>query len=271
MKNTESLFSRRELLGGMVAGSLTLASADLLSAQTRVAKAAGKLDSHPLSTALKIGRAAREKLDDVKDYSAEFYKDEVVGKKRVKQKMLIKVREEPFSVYLRFTSPYAGREVIFVDGSNSGKLLVHGTGIETIVGTLRLSPTGTKAMEESRYPVTMIGMRKLTETLIKQWESETSIDSVAAVKFYPNARIGKVECKVVQTMHPKKGKGIKFHMSRLYIDKKTGFPARVEQFGFPAKSGAQPPMLEQYSYLNVKANAGLKSVDFSESNSKYGY
>jgi hypothetical protein len=271
MNNTPSpQVSRRELLGGLVAGSLTLASLDGLSAQTRVAKATAKTTSHPLTPALKIARDSREKLDKIDDYTVLFYKDEVVGKTRIKQKMQLKVREKPFSVYIKFLNPHAGREVIYVNGKNDGKILVHGTGIETIVGTLRLSPTSSRAMEESRYPVTMIGLRKLAETLIKQWESELKFDDVA-VKFYPNARIGDQQCKVIQSMHKNKAKGIKFHMSRMYIDKLTGFPVRVEQFGFPTKTGGQPPMIEQYTYLNLKTNNGYKSIDFSEKNPKYDY
>ena len=175
MKNSESLFSRREVLGGLVAGSLTMATVDLLAADTRIATASVRAQQHPLNTALKIGRESRAKLDDIEDYSASFFKDEIVGSKRVKQKMQLKVREKPFSVYIKFLTPYAGREVIYVEGQDGGKILVHGTGIESIVGTLSLSPTSSRAMEESRYPVTMIGLRNLADTLIKQWESEISI------------------------------------------------------------------------------------------------
>jgi hypothetical protein len=271
MNNTESLLvSRRELLGGLVAGSLTLATMDNLLADTRVAKATPSAKSHVLAPALKIARASREQLEKVEDYTVLFYKDEVVGSTRIKQKMQLKIREKPFSVYIKFLNPHAGREVIYVNGQNDNKILVHGTGIETIVGTLHLTPTSSKAMEESRYPVTMIGMRKLTEVLIKQWESELELDDIA-VKFYPNARIGDLQCKVIQSVHKTKQKGVKFHMSRLYVDKASGFPIRVEQFGFPKKSGGQPPMIEQYTYLNLKTNNDYKAIDFSEKNPKYDF
>ena len=271
MKINESLLvSRREVLGGLVAGSLSLASMNLLADDKRVASATAGSKSHVLDPALDIARESRKSLDAIDDYSTVFFKEEVVGTTRIKQKMELKVLEKPFSVYIKFVDLHAGREVIYVTGENDGKLLVHGTGIETIVGTLRLTPSSSKALEESRYPVTMIGMRNLVDTLIKQWEDELQIEDVA-VKFYPNAKIGDLECKVVQTMHKEKGKGIKFHMSRLYVDKKSGFPIRVEQFGFPAKSDTQPPMIEQYTYLESKTNNGFKAIDFSDKNPAYGY
>ena len=60
-------------------------------------------------------------------------------------------------------------------------------------------------------------------------------------------------------------------MTRLYINKADGLPARVEQFGFPAKSGDAAPIVEQYTFMNVKTNVGLSDVDFDENNPKYDF
>ena len=63
----------------------------------------------------------------------------------------------------------------------------------------------------------------------------------------------------------------KFHMTRLYIDKKTDFPIRVEQYGFPPRPGTKPPLLEEYTYSNIKVNSGLADLDFDIRNPKYNY
>jgi hypothetical protein len=60
-------------------------------------------------------------------------------------------------------------------------------------------------------------------------------------------------------------------MTRLYVAKDNRLPVRVEQFDFPAKTGAQPAILEQYTYLNVKANVGLKDIDFDVENPAYDF
>ncbi len=60
-------------------------------------------------------------------------------------------------------------------------------------------------------------------------------------------------------------------MTRLYVDKKTAFPVRVEQFDFPAKTGAKAPILEQYTYLNVQPNSGLTDSDFDVKNPSYQF
>jgi hypothetical protein len=226
--------------------------------------------SHPLAPGLRLAVESRRALDSVKDYSASFFKEEMVGKKRVNHQLTLKVRETPFSAYLRYENPHKGREAIFVSGKNSDKMLAHGTGIEAIIGTLHLDPSGDRAMEESRYPITDIGMRNLLELTIAQWNSELNIPDVK-VRYFPNAKVAKVECRVFESSYDKKHKGVKFHMTRLYVDKKTAFPVRVEQFDFPTKTGAKPAILEQYTYLNVKANGGLKDIDFDVKNESYDF
>jgi outer membrane lipoprotein-sorting protein len=263
--------SRREALTGLVAGAaLAVPSTSLLLAQTRVASISKREKGHVLAPALKIAREADAAMNKVDDYTGTFHKNVVVGKKRINQEIAIKVREEPFSVYLRFINQHNGREVIYIDGKNNGSLLTHGVGLETIVGTLKLDPNGSTAMEESRYPINMIGMRKMIRKLISQWEGELVIPD-PTVKFYPNAKIGSLECRVVQSSHAKKHSKAKFHMTRLYVAKKSGLPVRVEQFAYPTKAGSKPLMLEQYTYLGVKTNVGLKAIDFDTRNPKYDY
>lgn len=263
--------SRRDALTGLLAGAtLAVPSSGLLLAETRIAAVSKLEKGHELAPALRMAREADAAFQKIEDYTATFHKDEVVGKRRIRQEMQIKVREDTFSVYLKFLKPDAGREVIYVDGKNSGNLLTHGTGLEAVVGTLELDPKGSLAMEDSRYPVTLIGMRKMVRKIITQWQSELTLSGIK-VNFYPNAKIGSLECRVVQTTHAKKQPGARFHMTRLYVSKKSGLPVRVEQFAFPSKTGAKPIMLEQYTYLDVKTNAGLKSIDFDTRNPKYDY
>ncbi len=259
----------RLLAGGAIAaalpGRLVLAEDERIATAIRIGGT-----SHPLAPGLRLAVESRRALDKVDDYSASFFKEELVGKKRVNHQLTLKIRETPFSAYLRYENPHKGREAIFVSGKNGDKMLAHGTGIEAIVGTLELDPSGDRALEESRYPITNIGMRNLLELTIAQWNSELNIPDVK-VRYFPNAKVANVECRVFESSYDKKHKGVKFHMTRLYVGKKTAFPVRVEQFDFPTKTGAKPAILEQYTYLNVKANGGLKDIDFDVKNPGYDF
>ncbi|MFP6766482.1 MAG: DUF1571 domain-containing protein [Planctomycetaceae bacterium] len=262
--------TRREVLSGLFGGALLAVPATSLLAEERLAAATRLEQGHILAPALKMARDADNVLETITDYTGTFHKDVIVSKQRVRHQLEIKVREKPFSVYLKFVKPDAGREVIYVDGKNNGQLLTHGVGLEAIVGTLELDPTGSIAMQGSRYPVTVFGMRKMLRKVITQWQAElTTTDAV--VKFYPNAKIGSLECRVVQSSHARRQSNVKFHMTRMYVAKQTGLPVRVEQFAFPVRTGAKPVMLEQYSYLNIRKSVGLKAIDFDTRNPAYDY
>ena len=226
-------------------------------------------DTQKLGAAIKLAKDAQASMKKINDYEATFNKKEVVGNKLISSEMFVKFREQPFSVYIKYLNPHAGREVIYVAGKNRGKLLAHAEGVAAIVGTLKLSTDSRDAMEENRYPITMFGMSNLLTTLIQQWEAEEKKDD-AVVKFFPNAKLDKVDCKVAETSYAKQVPHAKFHMTRLYIAKESGLPVRVEQFGFPA-DGQQPPIIEEYNYTNIKTNVSFTDADFDTKNKAYGF
>lgn len=272
--SSHNQLSRRTAIGRLLAGGAMAASlpGGVLFAEDERISTAIRIGgtSHPLAPGLRLAVESRRALDSVQDYSASFFKQELVGKTRVNHQLSLKIRETPFSAYLRYENPHKGREAIYVVGRNNGKMLAHGSGIEAIVGTLELDPASDRALEESRYPVTNIGMRNLLELTIAQWNSELNAPA-PNVRYFPNAKVGNVECRVFESSYAQKHKGLKFHMTRLYVDKKTSFPVRVEQFDFPTKAGAQPVILEQYTYLNVKPNMGLRDIDFDVKNPAYEF
>ena len=226
-------------------------------------------DTQKVGAAIKLAKEVQETLKKVKDYEATFTKKEVVGRKLIHSEMYVKFREQPFSVYIKYLNPHGGREVIYVAGLNKDRLLAHGEGITSIVGTIKLKPDSKDALEENRYPITMFGMSNLVSTLIQQWQEDEKHDD-CVVKFFPNAKLDKVDCKVVETSYPKQVAHAKFHITRMYVAKDSGLPVRVEQFGFPA-SGAEAPVIEEYTYANVKTNVGFSDIDFDTNNKAYGY
>jgi hypothetical protein len=225
---------------------------------------------HPLAPALKIARESREALNGVRDYTALFFKEELVGRRMVRQAMELKLREKPFSVYLRFQDPHRGREVIYVDGQNRGNLLVHEEGVKGLVGTVQLLPTSPQAMDENRYPVTRLGLTNLLNTIIEQWEAESKFGE-SDVQYFPEAKVGQTACQVIEASHPQPRRQFKFHKTRLYLDKQTKLPIRVEQFSWPARAGDQAPLVEMYMYSNLKTNASLSERDFDPRNPSYRF
>ena len=44
-------------------------------------------------------------------------------------------------------------------------------------------------------------------------------------------------------------------MTRLYIDRNTNLPVRVEQYGFPKKPGQERPLIEEYTWTELPEDA----------------
>jgi len=242
---------------------LVVGGAGAACAQTQIAS---RIDaappSHPLTSALKVGRESVMAMEQIADYEAIFVKKEIIGGRLVEQKMRIRFREQPRSIHLQFIEPHNGRQVLYIEGRNNNKLQVKDSGLIALVGPISLDPTGSMAMKETVYPITEIGIRTMLERLLTHWLSETSSRNVT-VQFYPNARIGKMACQVVEATHSTPGPGVEYHKLRLYRDKETGLPIRVQQLGFPRRPGGEAPVIADYTYLSLKTNLGLTDKDFS--------
>jgi len=229
-------------------------------------------EKHPLYLPLEEAYKAREALKAVKDYEAIFTKRELMGRRLITTTMNLKVRQEPFSVYLKFLDINEGREVIYVQGHNNNQLFVHEkTGLGALAGTMSLLPTSGTAMSGNKYPVTMIGLQTLLDRTIAQWEAEGKFDEVITQK-YPDAKLPTGEsCIAYESSHPRPRDQFKFKITRLWIDKATNLAIRVEQIGFPQRNDKEPPIVEEYTYSKLKTNVKLTDRDFDIRNPAYGF
>ncbi|MFN5287850.1 MAG: DUF1571 domain-containing protein, partial [Planctomyces sp.] len=228
---------------------------------------------HPLKPALRVARDAHRRVLQMSGYECIFAKKEVVDDDLISQKMKLKIRHEPFSVYMLFQDPREGREVIFVSGQNDNKLLVHETGLASLIGTLSLSPEDSRVKAENRYPITKAGMANMVQAVIEQWEVESKYGE-CDVKYFSDAKIEKYEkynCRVIESSHPEPRRQFPFQITRLWIDEKTQLPVRVQQFGFPKKKDAKPPVIEDYLFTDVQPDLRLTDSDFDKDNPAYNF
>ena len=263
---TSNRISRRGFSGMLAAGIAASAAGLSLANETRPSNAT----EHPLAPALRHAKTCLEKADAMKGYECTFVKKEAVGKELISQTMKMKVRHEPFSVYMYFMAPAEGREVIFVEGRNDNKLQVHETGLASLIGTLSLSPDDSRVMAENRYPITKAGIAKATESIVKQWEEESQYGETE-VKYFEDAKVGDYTCRVIESSHPQPRKQFPFHMTRLWIDDKSGLAVRIQQFGFPKKKEAKPVVVEDYMFTDIKPEVRLTDRDFDVNNPNYNY
>lgn len=240
-------------------------------AQAPAQQPAATQQQHPLVPAIQLAQQSLQVVQKVNDYSCTVVKRELINNQLVSQRIAMKLREAPFSVYMKFEQPHAGREVLYVHGQNQNQLLVHeAEGLATLAGTLSLAVNSPQVTAENRHPVTDVGMRRMLDLVIAQWTVETQFGEID-VKFYPDAKLREVPCEVIESSHPRPRKQFPFHMTRLFLEKQTRLPIRIENYGFPAQANQAAPLVEEYTYLNVQANIGLTAADFDQANRKYNF
>jgi hypothetical protein len=254
----------------------------------RVARASANLPAkqepreHPLAPVVKMAKEGLEDFQKVKDYSATMVKRERVnGKLLPHEYMFVKIRHEqregdrvvvPFAVYMYFLGPDSvkGREVIWIKGQNGNKLIGHETGPIMGLVTAFLDPESDLAMRNNRYPITDVGIMNLVEKLVEVGERDMDY-AECEVKWFDGAKINGRECKCVQIIHPVPRRNFRFHKVQIFIDKELWLPVRYASWDWPSQSGGKPPLLEEYTYLNIKLNNGFTDADFDWKNPNYAF
>jgi hypothetical protein len=226
-----------------------------------------KPGEHPLSPCLRIAKQAQARFEnEIKDYSCTFSKQEVIdGRMGEPQRMYLRVAHEPFSVYMKFVKPFAGREVLYVAGQNNNKLVALSDGWKRNFGKVYLDPEGSTAMDGQRHPITKAGLKNLTAELIKIMEADMKY-AECEVKCYPEVKIDNRPTTMIQATHPVPRDVFKFHIARIYIDNEYKVPTAFEAYTWPQKEGGKPLLMEKYIFTDLKLNNGYTEADFSVEN-----
>ncbi|MEX1094642.1 MAG: DUF1571 domain-containing protein [Planctomycetales bacterium] len=224
-----------------------------------------------------------EKLGKISSYTATLYKqervDHVLGEG---QTVDMKIRHEPFSVYMKWLTGDAGRELLYVEGQNEGDMIVHAGGWKArLVPALNLDPHGSLAMRESRYPVTMAGLlaaaRKMTEYRRSELREErlpVRCEMHFAQKFEDRA----CYCFVVESLDSKNLEI--FRKTIVHIDEELCLPVCIRNFAWPIgeeDAGLQggpldeATMVEFYTYTNIGLDRRLADADFERTNTEYRF
>jgi hypothetical protein len=175
----------------------------------------------------------------------------------------MKVRHQPFSVYMYFLKPFQGREVLYVDGSNNNELTVLESGWKRNLGKMNLDPNGMVAMRGQKHPITEVGIRNLTAKLIAGKTAEMKFMECNVSS--ESKMIGDRSTTMVQIEHPVPRKEFATHITRIFLDNELRVPIHYDCYMWP-EPGQAPPLDASYTYSNLKINNGLAARDFDASN-----
>ncbi|MEX1223310.1 MAG: DUF1571 domain-containing protein, partial [Pirellulales bacterium] len=181
-----------------------------------------------------------------------------------------------FSVYVKYLAPDAirGREVLYTEGENDGDLWVTKGGQGALNNvTASLDPTGSRAMQDNRYPITEVGMLNLTARLIDEGTRYAIADAnmECQVRDLRGARINGRDCRYIEVKFPRHRDGLRFHVAQVFIDEELEVPVRFVSYGWPEKEGEKAPLLEEYTYTEIALNQDFTDADFDRDNPAYRF
>ncbi|QDT68293.1 hypothetical protein MalM25_12140 [Planctomycetes bacterium MalM25] len=221
-------------------------------------------NEHPLMPCLRLAKGALAEMDArVQDYSATFTKVERMnGRLGDPQKLQLRVRHQPFSVYMKFITPKPGQEALYVANQNDGKLIAMGSGIKRHFGKIKLDPEGTMAMSGQRYPITKAGIKNLTAELVMI--AEQDVKYAECEVRHATATVAGRQATMIESIHPVPRKNFRYHKAQIFIDNELRLPIAYQAYSWPTEaSGGKPILEEKYIYSDLKINNGFTDADFS--------
>lgn len=228
---------------------------------------------HPLMPSVRLIQNAQQSMQRVNDYTCVFVKRERKdGVLSEPQYLYMKIRQQPFSIYLRFLKPTAvrGQEALYVDGQNNNQMFAHGVGLQGVLGTMKFDPNSPLALQGSRYPITEAGLSRLLRRMLMYAEDELKVPDLH-VQHFEGAKVDNRPCVCTQVTQPRKRADAPFYISRTFYDQEWKIPVRTELYTWPEKAGDAPLLIGEYTYTRLRFNVGLTDKDFDPNNPDYDF
>ncbi len=211
-------------------------------------------------------RRGQDWLKSVPDYTAVFHKHERVGETlRAAETIDLKFRQSPFSVAMTWQG--LGRIAYFQEQVNDNRLAIRLGGWKRRLGWIHLDPHSTLAMQEARYPITDVGMLRLTEQLLERIEPFLDRESGVACTQPTDEEIAERRCLVFTIDYASPAVNPDYRQSLIWLDAEWSVPLAVRNFDWQTDDLANPDgLLEYYGYENVRWNCGYTDADFRADN-----
>ena len=215
---------------------------------------------------------ARSRLDQSPGYTATFRKQERIrGRLNPEQTLFMKVRKEPFSVYLKFLAPVNGKEVVYSEGSFDNHMIAHEVGpARLLVPRLKVSPTSALALADNRHPITRAGLYNLMSSLVGFRLKDLTDDDATTVMDWATDGEGRLRPRSIHG-HSIRTEERPFARVIVLYDPDTLLPYEFLGYDWPEGPDAALQLGERYVYDNVELDAGLADIDFDPANTDYAF
>ncbi len=216
-------------------------------------------------------RSVRQ-LERMTGYTATFRKQErVSGQLGPEQTLAMKVRNQPFAIYLKFLAPKAGKEVVYAQGHHDNKVIAHnGDWTRRIVPRLAVPPDSALALADTRHPVTEAGLVHLSKKLLHYRKLDIGDPAAVTILDRTTGADGRPRLRSVHTHSNRDGRP--FARVEILYDPATQYPIEISSYDWPESGDTGDlELAEKYAYDEVRFDANLTASDFDPKNPDYAF
>lgn len=218
-------------------------------------------------------------LHEKNTYTATIHKREFVsGELQDEHVILMKCRQKPFSVYLKWETADPGREVIFVEGSRQGKMIGHDGGWKIKFPALVLPVDCKLALRDARYPVTESGIGGLNKIMLKIHQEDVQKNSVRTCDIKSGQPFNERTCDVYTVVYKSAWDSPTYRKAITYIDSEWKVPIQSHHFEWPKTTETcseeeidGSTLIESYTFTDVQFGIPLTDRDFDPKNPEYDF
>ena len=192
---------------------------------------------------------------NIRNYQGLLHKQERInGKLRKSQSINVWFREAPFSVLMKWEkNPKSIDKLLYVEGQNKDKMIVHPTGAFAWVKSVKKHPRCKEALKNSLRTCDQFGFYRNMQSIIDMLKAAKKTDSLKMRYLATNIIDGRSYIKTETTLNVKNYPCTKLIMD---IDTKHMVPTKLTFYDCNGK------LLSQYGFTDLKLNQGIDSKTF---------
>jgi len=220
-----------------------------------------------------------EFLKQYETYTAVFHKQERLGGDLSEvQKIDLKIRQStPFAVYMKWRNGDRGRQLLYSDEYKDGDMVVKLGGFKgRLLPGIKLNPLGSRALEESRHPVTQAGLLGMVEQMIVDRRKELSDGHGVRCSKLPNQKFDERDCFCFVFEYDTKQDSSKYRKKVILLDAIRHIPILARNYTWTDEASEVTgeeldalTLVENYSFTQIDFSKTLTAIEFSRENPRY--
>jgi len=224
-------------------------------------------------------QSAVGRLEKIPQYSATFTKQERIdGSLLDEQIMLMKINHAPHKVFFKVEKGDIGREILFPAAEEDARLIVKLPRLGYRLPALKFEPTSSTPMSESRYPITMAGIKAFAELALEIRKKDLRLGNKVQAEVRDNSEFDGRACYEFTISYADPSVSKDYRKCILKIDRQLMIPVFARNFTWPERVSDSDPnrlddttLLEFYTFKNIKLDGQLEPKAFVVENPEYHF